>query len=657
MYCPKCGSPIDTDHSFCSHCGCSLDEWGGGSQYHHESPTGQPKKSQPLWFYIIVVLAFSLMIWGLYSFITGVDTLSGIAKLQLDEIKTNKLTKAYYEHTSSEFRKENTLEEFKSFIEENQALKSYLSIDIVKSEKDKKYGVVFLKLLLPGELIAKVKFEFVEEEGEWRILGISMEKPTASQQDNEEVDSSIIDAVKAHLAALRKGELDKAYAMGSKEFLEATEFQGFKDFVQEHPALATDKAVNMSIVEQEGDKSLVRAILYSNGQPVPIDYIMVPEDGNWKVWSFYVLTPSNDEQDQEEDNVLNEDVSAPIDAFLQDLRNSQIEDAYDKTSEKFRKTTSLDQFREFLKQFAILTEGMGAPVKSKVSGDVGQVRYKIHSDDQEATVDYILTKENGSWKILGIQLVDDFVPVDEELQAEENTDFDSSFLTKTISDQLQQIKQKDLYSAYEDYTSEKFRESTPFEDFARFVEQNAVFSKNSSIEFGELTFNNNIATIFVDLKSGDDLHEQVEYDLVKEGDEWKVLSIKIIATQSSNVESKENPHNDNGVVIEGIDVGTEVNLSGQITNPSTKIKSTASEIFATLFINEGKTGTVIEVFFQHLDTGSSLPPVTKTLKDKGNTPISLVFTPPKGGWPVGKYMLKAKASTGQEKDFEFEVIE
>jgi Domain of unknown function (DUF4864) len=656
MFCPKCGAPIDNDHSYCAQCGCSLEEWGVMSHHHPTSTSTQPRKKTASWFYVIVTLSFFLMIWGLYSFITGVDALSSTVKTQLAEIKSNKLTKAYYEYTSSEFRTKKTLDEFKKFIDENSALKNYQSVTIVKSERENKYGVVFADLLLPDNMFATITFEFVKEDDEWRILGITATAPKFVDEKGEGSDTDIVDAVKAHLDAMRKGEIDKAYAMGAKEFHEATKPEGFREFIKEYPSLTSEKNANMSVVEQEGNKALVRVLLFSNGEPVPVDYIMVSEGGAWKVWSLYVVTPEDDDEVNAHE-ITDNNISAPIEKFLQDLKVGQVEEAYDGTAEQFKNTISFDQFKKFLKKFPIFIEGEGISIKSKVSGQTGQARFEMKSEDQETVVDYTLSLEDNNWKIMGIQLVEEIAPKDEEGEVIENDQFDTSFLTKIISDQLEQMKQKDLYAAYEDFTSLRFRESTPFDSFARFVDQNSIFTDNQSIAFGDLTFNNNVATLLVVLTAEEKRHEKVEYDLIKEDEGWKILSIKIVnnAPQAKKKHPKEVINNK--LVFDKIDVGTEVNLSGQITNPSTKIKSSASEIFATLFVKEGVTGTVIEVFFEHIDTGSSLPPVTKTLKDNGNSHISLVFSPPKEGWPKGKYLLKAKASSGQKTKFEFEIIE
>lgn len=96
-----------------------------------------------------------------------------------------------------------------------------------------------------------------------------------------------------------------------------------------------------------------------------------------------------------------------IEDQLQDIRTGNIEKAYKNyTSEKFRKGTSFDTFKQLVKDFKVLSDNklfqyQSFYVEEGIAIFEGDL---VSTDGQAVSVEYDLVKENGSWKIMGMQL-------------------------------------------------------------------------------------------------------------------------------------------------------------------------------------------------------------------------------------------------------------
>jgi len=270
-------------------------------------------------------------------------------------------------------------------------------------------------------------------------------------------------------------------------------------------------------------------------------------------------------------------------------------------------------------------------------------------------------------------------PANKQL-AEEPT-FNSEDLLKVITAQLNDIREQKTPHAYEAYTSKTFREATSGEAFDKFIHENAAFSKNASANFLRLVFNNNIGTFKGTLTTRDGVIYPVEYDLILEDGQWKILHIQIynpeknpssppettylqtaeaeaqaaIPTKPVEVAPIDNSHKPPSLEITKAVVGTKINPKGFVQDPSAVIKTTAKEIFINVFVQTGKIGDKIELTFKHQESHSQLPPISTNLHASGDSVVSFVFSAPPKGWPKGHYELLVTTSTGLQQIFTFEV--
>lgn len=96
-----------------------------------------------------------------------------------------------------------------------------------------------------------------------------------------------------------------------------------------------------------------------------------------------------------------------IDNQLTALRSGDIEKAYSYTSKDFQKSTSINDFKQFLKQYPSLKENQSAFFNMReVKNNTGYVQGTLTAKDGAKTpIEYRLIKEDGSWKILNIRVI------------------------------------------------------------------------------------------------------------------------------------------------------------------------------------------------------------------------------------------------------------
>ena len=162
-----------------------------------------------------------------------------------------------------------------------------------------------------------------------------------------------------------------------------------------------------------------------------------------------------------------------------------------------------------------------------------------------------------------------------------------------------------------------------------------------------MSFDNNIATITGILKTSDGKRYDVEYDLTEENGAWKIFHV-IVFNSSSGIAGT-------GMRFTKFVVGTGFDAHNVVTFPTTVFKQGTEDIYLNLYVTNIKAHTEVEVVFKHLDSDSTIPPVSKTVPEGGNAVLAFIFSPPPSGWPAGNYRLLASSSTGETAIYDFKV--
>lgn len=234
-------------------------------------------------------------------------------------------------------------------------------------------------------------------------------------------------------------------------------------------------------------------------------------------------------------------------------------------------------------------------------------------------------------------------------------------LTDTVEGQLKAIKQGNLAEAYYAFSSKKFQQATNLEAFKDFIKKYPAFSENKSIQFKERNVNNDLGTLDGVMTTNQDKKTPVEYKLVKESDQWKILSIRLEHTDKPSARNnndqigKTSPSDVGSLKFNQLVLGNTLSPLGLVKTPAHTFKTNSGDIYLNLYITEAVAGTPIRVNFEHLDSHSSLNPATTRTSSDGDAILLFVFSPPKNTWPKGSYRIEASAANEIKNSVEFTV--
>lgn len=114
--------------------------------------------------------------------------------------------------------------------------------------------------------------------------------------------------------------------------------------------------------------------------------------------------------------------------------------------------------------------------------------------------------------------------------------YSTSGLIKPIQNQLNAIGHDDMQMAYT-YTSTAFQQAVPFERFKIIINQYPALKNNVRFSWNKREFQNEKGFVSGILKSKDGVVLPIEYRLIKENGQWKILSFTL---NKKNTESQSN---------------------------------------------------------------------------------------------------------------------
>lgn len=645
MFCSKCGSDLPKDSEFCSSCG------------DNQKPPLKPKRRMPFWFILLFGITLIGVGAGFYSAFNSLGGMGQAAQDQLDAIKTNQMTKAYYGYTSKDFQSSTSLDSFRKYVKAHPVLIHNAEAIFHTRSFDDNIGILEGMLTAKNGSTIPVRYQLVKEDNQWKVLNMELgkENPTIRKAtpfpvSNNTSDQELQQPIKNQLQAIRSGNYAQAYNdFTSEDFRASTSLEKFETFIDSYPILTRYKEVAFKDKEVQGDRAQIVALFASDDGVIPAEYKLVKEGGTWKVWSLHLLLLPNG--DQELTEVDSEQLLVPVSQQLTQLKSGDIETAYNDAASGFKVATSLADFKEFVKNFPAFANDKATIKGHYFDKGTGKVNVELENVQGVSLLEYTLTKEDGKWKVWGMRVAD-LPPNSEPLTEKETTEFDKSELLKPIEEQLSAIRSGDYTKAYTTYTSTAFKQATTQEQFDQFLNNYAAFKENVSSSFDNLTFEGNVGIYTGILKAKGGATIPVEFDLVKEEGNWKILSIKVLATkpQPQGPIDPSKP-----LEFTALAIGTEVDLSGEIVNPATTFPLDIKDIYATLTIANGTSGDQIQVIFEHVPTSSQIPPVSATLEQNGSSNLSFIFTPPASGWPPGDYVIKVSSASGVNKSFPFKL--
>ncbi len=347
-----------------------------------------------------------------------------------------------------------------------------------------------------------------------------------------------------------------------------------------------------------------------------------------------------------------------VDHQLEALRQNDIAKAYYAyTSKDFQSATSLDQFRHFIEAYPVFLNNQSAHFTQRsIDRNIGTLKGNLTSQDHVNTpIEYKLIKEDDKWKILSIRLL----KPGSIQNAKENSHAED--LIEVTKAQLKAIQDQKLSEAYQDYSSQEFKEATSEEGFREFIKRYPILSDYHVVSFHKPTIRNGVGTLSVILQS-EQIAAYVKYYLIYEDQKWKIWSMRILSpSETQETEEKESKQSKRitkesvqPTSFGSISLGDQIDEQGQIQHPTTAFQANLKDLYVDIEVKNGRKGSVVYLSLQHLESGSSIP-AKASIEENGDTMLMSVFSPPTSGWPKGHYKLVVTTSSGLSNVVDFTI--
>jgi hypothetical protein len=279
MICKSCGAQVDDDKKFCPTCGHGM-----------TTSTSQTESSIPRWFKWLLGLVAILCTIGVLLSI-GAEDLTDTVEKQLDDLRNNKITEAYYNFTSKEFQEATSLEQFKEFLKSFPALSENQSVRFTERKVDESVGTLEAVLTTKGGTEVKAQYRLVFDKGssKWKIQSVQFEDLSATQAANQktspEDDASVKKVFAEQMEKVGKKNFSGAYNENtSADFKKSTSQKQFEAFVNTQPGFFNFKDIKWDDSVTNGQVVFLKgSMITSEDQTIPVVYQFVKEDGTWKV--------------------------------------------------------------------------------------------------------------------------------------------------------------------------------------------------------------------------------------------------------------------------------------------------------------------------------------------------------------------------------------
>ncbi len=498
------------------------------------------------------------------------------------------------------------------------------------ARKKGKRWIIFL--LLPLLIVGLYEgFHFYKDhlyilaEQQLNVLMPSTLAEVSAKKEDSTATEELVAPIEGILQALQSSNLEKGYQdFTSSQFKEETPFEKFKNFVVTYPTLLKNRFHDYKEHYVEGDMGVATVMINpEEEEPLLMQYYLVKENGKWKIQSIRIRTISPKDIQENANNG-----SAIIEIAQQQLkalRQNDINKAYDFLSDDLKKEIPFDTFQKFININPTFTRHQSVNIlEPDAEKNEGFLKARLQKGNETMEVEYAFQKMDGQWKVTGMQILST------SNENKEGSSFKTRDLITVIQSFLSALRSRDFDKAYA-LTSSQFQEENSQNAFEEFIKKHPEFVQSKDSSFEKLIFNNNIATMTGEIIHSDTIALPVEFDLIQQDGNWKILHIFTHPSINRNLEKnvpspsteKENPRIEFPKAI----FGTKIDEDGKVEDNGTTFKKEIGDIYVNLYIKNGAAGQKINLLLRHVESGSSIPILNSTLEEDNDSIITLIFSP------------------------------
>jgi uncharacterized Zn finger protein (UPF0148 family) len=406
MICSHCGAPLKNGSLYCDSCGQL-------SQAEEEIAPKQPqvvqKRPMPLWFKIVSALAVIALI-VVTAGILLTENLRRPIDGQLAALRANDLDKAYFSYTSKDFQNTTSLDNFREFIDSFPAFLKSKALNISQRTSENSIRTLTGSLVTVDDESFSVEYRLIKENGKWKILSIRLldaieTVPTGLVFVDANETDQLLKPIDKQLHFLQEGQIKEAYEeTSSQEFKRSTSFEAFQEFLKNYPVFETHQKIEFHTPAKVQEKGSINATLHMDNIQWPVNYDLIKEDGQWKIWSMRISIPPEEAAEKKERD--EKTIVEKVEGMLKALKEKNASKAYsDYTSTAFQEVTSLEAFETFLDNYPVFVDYDSYEIIEKsIEQNVGKVKVNLISSNRLTTATFIFSLENGLWKMWTIEV-------------------------------------------------------------------------------------------------------------------------------------------------------------------------------------------------------------------------------------------------------------
>lgn len=243
--------------------------------------------------------------------------------LQLQEIKKGNNQEAY-QAFSKQFQKDNSLEQFESFLKEHPIFINFTSFDIQNPQLEKDKGSLLLNLKNQDQFFV-FNYILIAEDQQWKILSLKLihqGKIAASSHFSQDFVrkqqeflstnfdlTSLNKLVEGFLEGLKKNQVEQVYQqMATKAFRDKISLPDFTSFVQRHPILTSYTDYQFTDINLDNNLVKYSLNLINPAKKVFALHLDLAKDADeWKIQDIDVSSALEKKQLEQGEKTLDQD--------------------------------------------------------------------------------------------------------------------------------------------------------------------------------------------------------------------------------------------------------------------------------------------------------------------------------------------------------------
>lgn len=368
------------------------------------SEAAPPEKNKPSRCAVAAIigggtLVFLIAIFSIVMCVASSATAGGSDKLDecLVRVRAGDVEGAY-SMTSSGFREITPLEGFRQYLDSYPLIKN--STEAKYSDKRIENGVATLLGTLVDRAGIETRFtaQLIKEEDEWKLQLIQL--PDAISEESEKLDEWLV--------KVRAGDVEGAYAMTSSGLRENTPLEGFRQFLDSYPVIknSVNSTHSETTIENEVT-TLLGTLVDITGIETRFAAQLFKEGEEWKMQSIQVPDAVSKSGTAMRDPAGSPAAKA-LEHHLSLLKQGNLTDAYQMTSQEFKAATTMDAYSQYLTSYPMIADVNSVEYEKGEGNEIAVMLYGLISDSKGQNYKFQaqMNRVNEKWLLHVISLPD-----------------------------------------------------------------------------------------------------------------------------------------------------------------------------------------------------------------------------------------------------------